>query len=191
MISNVEAKMKSTTIITLLICFSLIGSRQILAQARNEFAFSLGAGSLQVEPDGGANVVFSFSYRFHITQHISAEGALDAFFYNQMSGPSDNRHVYRDGNLGAEVAVAYYFLPNRDTNRFLPFINVGIGKNTTDWTEIRAHPYYRFGGGFQYNMSDKWGLRVEIRNDLLKDLYLAKKPNANLISARLGIVRRF
>ena len=179
------------TPITLLICFSLMGSRQILAQARNEFAFSLGAGYLQVEPDGGANVVFSFSYRFHITQHISAEGALDAFFYKQMTDPSDNGQVVSDGYLGAEAAVAYYFLPNRDTNRFLPFINVGIGKNTTDFTEIPAHPYYRFGGGFQYNMSDKWGLRAEIRDDLLKDLYGARKPNANLISARLGIVRRF
>ena len=182
--------MKSTTL-TLLICFSLIGSRQTLAQGRHEFAASFGVGTLQIDPYGGATVVLSFSYRIHITQHISAEGALDGFHYKQMTGPSDNRQVSYDGYLGAEAAVAYYFLPNRDMNRFLPFINVGIGKTTTDWTEIRAHPYYRFGGGFQYNMSDKWGLRTEIRNDLIKDLSTTGRQNGNLISARLGIVRRF
>ncbi len=171
--------------------FILLGTQPIWAQARNEVAFSIGAGSLQVNPDGGATAVWSFSYRCHITRHFSAEGALDVFYYKQMIGPPNDRSVFNDDYLGADAALVYYLLPNRETGRFLPFVVAGIGKTSTDFTEIQGHPYYRFGAGFSYNLTDKWGLRFELRDEIVKSLYIYGNPTGNLPSARLGIVRRF
>jgi hypothetical protein len=176
---------------TLLLCFILLGSHYVWAQARNEIAFSIGAGSLQVNPGGGTTPVWSFSYRRHITRHFSAEGALDVFYYRFLSGPPDNQSIYKDDYLGAEAALVYYLLPNRETGRLLPFVVAGIGKTTTDFTEIPAHPYYRFGAGFSYNLTEKWGLRFEVRDEIIKSLYIHGSPTGNLPSARLGIVLRF
>jgi hypothetical protein len=60
--------MKSSALI-LLVWFVPVGSQQIRTQARNELAFSAGAGSLQANPDGGASPAWSLSYRFHIRPH--------------------------------------------------------------------------------------------------------------------------
>jgi hypothetical protein len=169
----------------------LIG-QNVWAQGRNELSFSLGAGSLQVKPDGGATAVYSFSYRGHITRHISAEGAIDIFYYKFLTGSSNSRQsIYKDDYVGAEAAIVYYFLPNREIDRLLPFVVGGIGKTSTDFTEIPAHPYYRFGAGFSYNLTEKWGLRFELRDEIIKSLYINGNPTGNLPSARLGIVRRF
>ena len=176
---------------TFLLCFILLGSQQIWAQARNEIAFSIGAGSLQVNPGGGTTPVYSLSYRCHITRHFSAEGALDVFYYKFLTGPLNNQSIYKDGYLGAEAALVYYFLPNRETGRLLPFVAAGIGKTTTDFTEIPAHPYYRLGAGFSYNLTENWGLRFELRDEIIKSLYISGSPTGNLPSARFGIVRRF
>ena len=174
-----------------LLCFILLGSQQIRAQARNEIAYSVGVGSLQVNPDGGTTPVYSFSYRRHITRHFSAEGALDVFYYKFLTGPSDNQSVYRDDYLGAEAALVYYFRANRETTGFLPFLVAGIGKTTTDFTEIPAHPYYRLGAGLSYNWTEKWGFRLEVRDEIINSLYIQGTPTGNLPSVRFGIVRRF
>jgi hypothetical protein len=174
-----------------LLCLILLSCGQIWAQARNEITFSIGAGSLQVNPDGGTTPVYSFSYRCHITRHVSAEGALDVFYYKFLAGPMNDQTVYKDDYVGAEAALLYYFLPNRETNRLLPYVVAGIGKTSTDFTEIPGHPYYRFGAGFSYNLTGKWGLRFELRDEIVKSLYIYGNPTANLPSARLGIVRRF
>ncbi len=181
--------MRSATII-LVICFLLIGSQQMLAQPRHELAASFGGGYLQVNPGGGATTVFSFSYRFHLTRHISAEGAIDAFNYKLLAGPPDDLSEYKDDYLGAEAAFVYYFLSNRDTGRFLPFVVAGIGKTTTDFTEISAHPYYRIGAGVAYNLTEKWGLRFEVRDEIIKSLHIQGNPTGNLPSARIGLVFR-
>jgi len=175
----------------LLLCFVLLGSQQIRAQARNEIAFSIGAGFLQVNPDGGTTPVYSFSYRGHLTRNFSVEGALDFFYYKFGTGPLGDRTTFNDDYHGAEVALVYYVLPNCETGRLLPFVVAGIGKTTTDFTEIPAHPYYRFGAGFSYNLSEKWGMRFELRDEIIKSLYVHGSPTGNLPSARLGIVRRF
>jgi hypothetical protein len=182
--------MKLSTQIVLFLLL-LTGSRQVWAQDRNEIAFSLGAGSLQVNPDGGATPVYSFSYQRHITRHFSAEGALDIFYYKFRTGPVDNQSVYKDDYLGAEAALVYYFLPNRETRRLLPFVAAGIGKTSTDFTEIPAHAYYRVGAGVSYNLTEKWGLRFELRDEIVEKLYIHNNPTGNLPSIRLGIVRRF
>jgi hypothetical protein len=187
---NREAKMKLSTHIVLIFLI-LSGGRQALAQARNEISFSAGVGSLQIIPDGGATPVYSFSYRRNITRHFSIEGSLDIFYYKFLTGPLNKQSVYKDDYLGAEAAVVYYFRPNREIGRLLPFVAAGIGKTSTDFTEIQAHPYYRFGAGFSYNLTEKWGLRFELRDEIVKSLYIHDSPTGNLPSARLGIVRRF
>lgn len=179
------------SVLVLSVSFLLLVNQQIWAQARNEIAFSAGAGFLQVNPDGGTTPVWSLSYRRHITSHFSVEGALDVFYYKQLIGPLDDQSVFNDDYLGADAALVYYLLPNRETNRFLPFVAAGIGKTSTDFTEIPGHPYYRFGAGFSYNLTDKWGMRFEARHEIVKSLYIHGNPTGNLPSVRLGIVRRF
>ena len=158
-------------------------------QGRSEIAFSAGAGSLQVNPGGGSTGVFSFSYRFHITRHFSAEGALDTFNYKFPTGPSNS--IYKDDYLGAEAAVVYYFLPKRETGRVLPFVVAGIGKTTTDFTEIAAHPYYRLGAGISYFLTDRFGLRLEFRDEIITKLENSGSPTGNLPSILGGIAYRF
>jgi hypothetical protein len=162
-----------------------------LAQGRHELAFAAGGGSLIVKPDGGGTPVFSFSYQFHFTNHISAEGAFDIFYYRFLTGPAGQQYVYRDDYAGAEAAVVYHFLGNRETGRCLPFVAAGIGKTTTDFTEIPATRYYRFGAGVSYHMTRSLGLRFEIRDERITGLYHPESPNAHLPSVRMGIVLRF
>ena len=183
--------MKLSRVMLCLLCLLPVVSRQVRAQNRSEVAVSLGAGSLQTNPGGGATAVFSFSYRFHITRHFSAEGALDSFTYQFRAGAADSSYQYRDGYLGAEAALVYYFLSNRATRRVLPFVVAGIGKTTTDFTEIAAHPYYRLGAGVSYHMTERLGLRIELRDEIIKSLANANNPDGNLPSVRLGIVYRF
>ncbi len=75
-----------------------------LGQGRQELAASVGAGSLIVKEGGGTTPVFSLSYQFHFTEHVSAEGALDVFTYKFRVGPLEEINYYRDGYLGAEAA---------------------------------------------------------------------------------------
>ena len=175
----------------LALCLILLVSQQVLAQSRNEIAVSYGVGSLQVNPDGGTTAVFSVSYRFHITRHFSAEGALDTFNYKFLTGPPDNLTEYKDDYLGAEAALVYYFRSNRETNRLLPFVVAGMGKTTTDFTEISAQPYYRLGAGFAYNLTESLGLRLEVRDEIIKRLHINGQPNGNLPSIRFGVAYRF
>jgi hypothetical protein len=174
-----------TFLITVLACAPL------MAQGRSELALSFGGGSLQTGSGGGPTTTCSFSYQFHISSHFSAEGALDFFFYKFLAGPPDSLYQYKDDYAGAEAAVVYHLHANRRTGRWLPYLVAGIGKTTTDFTEIAAHPYYRLGAGVSYHLSDKWGLRLEARDEIIKRLYANGNPSANLPSLRLGIVYKF
>jgi len=175
----------------LLIVLIPAASLHAMAQGRNEIAFSLGAGSLQTNPGGGATAVFSVSYQFHITGHFSAEGALDTFFYKFMTGPPDSPYGYKDDYLGAEAAVVYHFRDINKTGRWQPFVVAGIGKTTTDFTEIAAHPYYRLGVGVTYHLSDRLGFRLEVRDEIIKSLWIQGNPDGNLPSIRCGVFYRF
>lgn len=186
-----EATMKHAMMLILSLSLIVALSRQAEAQGRSEIALSLGGGSLQTDTGGGATIVFSLSYRFHITRHFSVEGALDSFNYNLPSVIPDDSSTFRDDYLGAEAAVVYNFLPNRETGRLLPYVVAGIGKTTTDFTEIAAHPYYRLGAGINYHLSDRLGFQFEIRDEIIKKLWTNGEPNGNLPSIRGGIVIRF
>ncbi|MBN1568754.1 MAG: outer membrane beta-barrel protein [Acidobacteria bacterium] len=177
----------------LILSLSLLAglNRQAAAQGRNEFAFSLGGGSLQVNTGGGATAVFSLAYRFHITRHFSVEGALDSFNYNIPLHSPDSASTSRDDYLGAEAAVMFHFIPNRETGRLLPYVVAGIGKTTTDFTEIAAQPYYRLGAGVNYHLTERLGFQFEVRDEIIKRLWTHGRPNSNLPSIRGGIVIRF
>ena len=184
--------MKYSPIVILSCCMSLFIAMPVMAQSRSELSFSIGGGSLDAGTAGGGGTsVVSLSYQYHITRHISAEGALDFFNYKFLTGPSENPYVYKDDYAGAEAAVVYHFRPSRQTGRWLPFVAAGIGKTTTDFTEIAASPYYRFGAGVAYNFTGKLGLRFEARDELNRGLWTGGSPNGNLLSLRCGIVYRF
>jgi len=113
--------MKFAGLLVILLSVFAAAGDQVLAQGRNEIALSVGAGSLQVNPGGGTTPVFSVSYQFHITDHFSAEGALDTFYYSLPTSPLISPSgVDRDDYLGTEVAVAYYFRARREAGRWLP-----------------------------------------------------------------------
>ncbi len=166
--------MRFVKMLTLAVILSQAVCMQVLAQGRSEIAFSLGAGSLRTEPGGGSTAVLSFSYQFHLTDHFSAEGALDSFNYKFLTGMPDNQYLYKDDYLGAEAAVVYHPIPSRRTGRVLPFIVAGIGKTTTDFTEIAAHPYYRLGAGITYHLNDRLGFKIEARDEIIRSNCLAK-----------------
>jgi hypothetical protein len=181
--------MKFARLLMLVVCLVPAASLQVWAQGRSEIAVSLGAGSLQVKPGGGTTPVFSVSYQFHITGQFAAEGALDLFYYKFDAGPVMG--IYKDDYLGAEAAVLYYFRTGRETRLWLPFVVAGIGKTSTDFTEIAAHPYYHLGAGVAYHLTDRLGIRLEARDEIIKSLAVYGGPNGNLPSIRCGIVFRF
>jgi hypothetical protein len=161
------------------------------AQGRSELAASAGLGNLVVNGGGGTTPVLSFSYRFHFTEHLSAEGALDVFTYKLKVGPPGQSSIFRDGYLGAEAAVAYDLRSNRQTKRWLPFMVAGLGRTTTDFTEIPSTLYLRLGIGASYHFSERVGVRMEIRDEIIRGLYSPGNPGGNLPSLRVGIVYRF
>jgi hypothetical protein len=188
---NLEAFMRiGAAGVAVLVLIILMGPVS-LAQGRHELAFAAGGGTLIVKPDGGGTPVFSLSYQFHFTKHLSAEGAFDIFYYKFLTGPAGQQYVYRDDYAGAEAAFVYHFWGNRDAGRWLPFVAAGIGKTTTDFTEIPATLYYRFGAGVSYHMTRSLGLRFEIRDERITGLWQSGSPKAHLPSGRVGIVLRF
>src|SRR5262245_65926721 len=70
--------------------FFLIGiaGPRSFAQGRNEVGFSVGAGSLQVDPGGGATVVSSFAYQLHLSRHFSIESVITPVSANTSSASS-------------------------------------------------------------------------------------------------------
>ena len=165
------------------------------AQDRNEIALSVGHGDVIVSTDtAGRHVVGtsvgSFSYQVHVTKHASVEGSIDLFWYTFPIGPPDSPSLYHDDYLGASAAAVYSF---RDSRRaaWSPFVSAGIGKTSTDFTEIAGTRYYRLGGGVTYHLRSGIGVRVEGREDWIADLAGPSASSAQLLSVRVGVVRRF
>jgi hypothetical protein len=138
---------------------------------------------------GGPTAVWGFAYDLHVTGRVTVEGALDIFYYDTPTTGLGS--VYRDDFAGAEVAVLIHPLNCCDTGRLLPFVAVGIGKTTTDFTEIAANRYYRFGVGAAYQLDLRFGVRLELRDDYITRLYGGGSPAAHLPSVRASFVRRF
>jgi hypothetical protein len=169
----------------------LVPMRSLRAQSRQEIGVAIGAGALLVNGNHNASPVGGIAYRLHVTDRFAAEGALDFFTYTFPVGPVDRPSVYRDGYSGAEAAVIYHFRASRAERKWIPFAAVGLGRTTTDFTEIRGATYYRFGLGLSYNFSERFGARWEIRDEAIRDLYSSGRSLTHLPSARVGIVVRF
>ncbi len=161
------------------------------AQSRQEISLAAGGGGFLSEENDHASPVFSFAYRLHATDHLAAEGALDFFTYTFPVGPPDQPSEYADGYSGAEIAVLYHFRNGRQARRWIPFAAIGVGRTTTDFTEIRGITYYRLGGGVSYNFSDRFGFRLEVRDEAIRDLPGSPRATANLPSIRCGLAFRF
>jgi hypothetical protein len=162
-----------------------------MSQERHELGLSVGGGSLQVTPGGGATTVVSIWYQLQITGRLAIEGALDSFNHVLPIGPRERASIFKDDYLGAEVAVVCYLRNRFRQGRWAPFVAAGIGQTSTDFTEIGAEPYYRLGAGVSYRLSDRIELRFEARDEIVTKMWAAHNPTGNLLSARLGISRRF
>jgi hypothetical protein len=161
------------------------------AQGRNEVSASVGAGSLIENQGGGATPVWNLAYDFHVTKRWTVEGALDIFYDRFLTSPGDPRSTSRDDYTGAELAIVFHPINCCETGRLLPFVTAGIGKTTTDFTEVPASVFYRFGAGLSYHINERFGLRAELRDERMTALDAWRSSAAHLPSIRVGIVRRF
>ncbi len=152
----------------------------------NELSFAVGGGALT----GGAETLgtraATFSYARNLPWRLAIEGSLDLFYVRHDDG-------FDDDFAGAALSVHYHFLEPTETGRLIPYVGAGIGKTTTDFTEIPAQKLARLLGGVKYHFSDGWGLTVEVRDEIMEGSYYLVQPGKtiNFPSARVGIVRRF
>jgi hypothetical protein len=161
-------------------------------QGRHEVGMAAGGGRLSIAGSARTTPVLSFWYQGHATERFSVEGGFDFFSYSfHINRRDPASSPYRDGYSGASIAFVYHPLTCCEIGRILPYVSAGVGKTTTDFTEIPATVYYRLGAGAVYNVSDRIGVRVEARDEILSALDPYVGLRATLPSVRLGIVRRF
>jgi hypothetical protein len=158
---------------------------------KNEFSVTVGGGSLQGEHDSvAAAPVFTVAYTRGLTDRIAVEGSLDGYFVKQ---PGISR---RDDFLDAQVAGLFHFVPMTATKRVIPYLTAGVGRVSTDVTEIPAETITRLGGGVKYYPSDDHniGLRLEVRDEITRrggQGYPVSGDLINIISLRAGVTFRF
>jgi hypothetical protein len=58
----------------------------------------------------------------------------------------------------------------------LPSVVAGIGKTTTDFTGIAAPPCYRLVVGIAHHLTDKFGFRLEARDEIISKLASSGSP---------------
>jgi hypothetical protein len=174
------------------VCCSLLIAHGANAQTqKNEFSVTVGGGSLRGENDSVvAAPVFTVAYTRGLTDRIAVEGSLDGYFVKQ---PSISR---RDDYLDAQIAGLFHFAPMTATGRVIPYLTAGVGRVSTDPTEIPAETITRLGGGIKYYPSDNHnvGLRVEVRDEITRrggQGYPVSGDLINIISLRAGVTFRF
>jgi hypothetical protein len=101
-----------------------------------------------------------------------------------------------DGYGAAQIGAVYNFRSNAASRRIIPYVLAGVGKVTTDFTEIPAEVVYRFGGGAKYYFKENsgWGIRVELRDEITSrglQNYPLKGSHLSLVSLRAGVTYRF
>lgn len=173
-------------------CCCLVVAHGAYAQAqKNEFSVTVGGGSLQGENDSvAAAPVFTVAYTRGLTDRIAVEGSLDGYFVKQ---PGVSR---RDDYLDAQIAGLFHFAPMTATGRVIPYLTAGVGRVSTDPSEIPAETITRLGGGIKYYPSDNHniGLRVEVRDEITRrggQGYPVSGDRINIISLRAGVTFRF
>ena len=152
----------------------------------NELTFAAGGGALTGGDKTLGTKAFTFSYERILPRRFGIEGSLDLFWVRHDDG-------FNDDFGGATLSVHYHFLEPTETGKVVPYVGAGLGKTTTDFTEIPAQKLGRVLGGIKYHLSDGWGLKVEVRDEIMKGSGYLLEPGRtiNFPSVRVGIVRRF
>ena len=176
----------------LFVVWCLLVACSVNAQTqKNEFSVMAGGGSLS---GGGQSVaaapVLTVAYTRGLTDRIAVEGSIDGYYVKQ---PGISR---RDDYLDAQVAGLFHFAPMTATKRVIPYLTAGVGKVSTDPSEIPANVITRLGGGIKYYPSDNYniGLRVELRDEITRkggQGYPVPGDEINIVSLRAGITFRF
>lgn len=170
-------------------CIALFCSSNAWAQ-KNEMSLIIGGGQLSGEDRSVPASAFSIGYTRSIIGGLAAEGSVDVFFVR-------NGSLARDDFAAAQAAVVYHFRPVTKSRSLVPYVVAGIGKVTTDFTEIPADRVVRLGGGLKYYFSEqhKFGFRVELRDEITTGNSLGYYPvsgsRLHLVSVRAGITCRF
>jgi hypothetical protein len=165
------------------LCFS-----EAFAQM-NELSLIGGGGRLS-DGDSGVNAsAFTFAYTRSLVAGVAVEGSLDVFFVTSPMG-------FRDDFGAAQIAAVYQFGSIGKTRRIIPYISAGVGKISTDFTEIPGEVVYRFGGGAKYYFSERapFGLRIELRDEITRrggQGYPLTGARLSLVSLRAGFTCRF
>ncbi len=162
-------------------CFSAAQAQQ------NEVSISVGGGSLVSQGESLSAPTFTLAYTRNLPARFAVEGALEVFFV-------PIRGFGRDGFGGVQGAVLYHFRSPTKPQRLIPYLTVGVGKTTTDFTEIPGESVVRLGGGVKYFFSEAFGLRVEMRDEIISNQRRTipwPGSSINFPSARVGIIYRF
>ena len=174
-------------ILFLACCVVLAISGSASAQ-KNELSLIVGGGVLTDGKQSTNASAFTMSYDRQVVKGLAVEGSLDVFYIK-------NGSLNRDDFGAAQIAVVYHFgsLKNR---RMIPYVTAGIGRITTDFTEIPSDVVYRFGGGIKYyfGKDSPFGLRVEVRDEITPQghqAYPLPGDPLSLISVRVGVCYRF
>jgi len=165
---------------------------------------ALRAGSFEVTPFGGYyffsdshNLEDSFVYGgrlgYNFTKHFGIEGAVE--FIN--SGVNDQSRTGRsEGQYRSpmddvdltfyHIDAVYHFMPD---GKFNPFVVLGFG-GTHYSPKISDHDMgtFTFGVGAKYSLTDNIALRVDVRDNLVGEVF---QESYNNISATAGIVFSF
>ena len=159
-----------------------------LAQ-NNEVSLTVGGGSFTDGDKSVAASAFTVAYTRTIFKGLAVEGSWDGFFVRTPNLGSDGYEAF-------QIGAAYNFRSNAASRRIIPYISAGVGKVTTDFTEIPAEVVYRFGGGAKYYFKENsgWGIRVELRDEITSrglQNYPLKGSRLSLVSLRAGVTYRF
>lgn len=158
---------------------------------KNELSVTVGGGSLRGENESvAAAPAFTVAYTRGLTDRIAVEGSIDGYYVKQ---PGRSQ---RDDFLDAQIAGLFHFVPMTESKRVIPYLTAGVGRVSTDVTEIRAETITRLGGGVKYYPSDDHniGLRVEVRDEITRrggQGYPVSGDLINIISLRAGVTFRF
>ena len=171
------------------VCILFIYSSNASAQ-KNEVSLIIGGGQLWSDSGRVPASAFSIGYTRSIVGGLAAEGSIDIFFVR-------NGSLAKDDFTAAQAAVVYHFRPVTESGALVPYVSAGIGKVTTDFTEIPADRVVKLGGGIKYYFSErhKYGLRLELRHEITTGNSLGYYPVSGSrlqhTSLRAGITCRF
>jgi len=150
---------------------------------KNELSLSAGGGGIVSNGESVSAPAYTLAYTRSLTNHLAVEGAFDVFY------------IEGDDFAGAQVAALYHFRPANETRRLIPYATVGIGKTSTDFTEIESQLVIRLGGGIKYYFGEHLGLRVEFRDEIIRTggspYYPLPGSPQHFLSLRAGVVFRF